>query len=76
MIRRCAALSEAVREAAETDCAVLVSKMIAGERSLWPDDPLPGFRPCVMFGLGGIYAEALRDAVFRAALAVPKPWKC
>ena len=58
----------AVREAAETDCAVLVSKMIAGEREFVAGmTRYPGFGPCVMFGLGGIYTEALRDAVFRAA---------
>lgn len=53
------------------DCVisgVLVQKMIMGSRELIVGvtrDPL--FGPLVMFGLGGIYAEALRDVVFRIA---------
>jgi hypothetical protein len=27
----------------------------------------PGFGPCVLFGLGGVFAEALKDTVFRSA---------
>jgi len=27
----------------------------------------PGFGPCVLFGLGGVFTEALNDASFRAA---------
>ena len=47
---------------------VLVQKMVAGGRELIAGvtrDPL--FGPLVMFGLGGIYAEALRDVAFRIA---------
>ena len=47
---------------------VLVQRMIKGGRELIVGvtrDEL--FGPLVMFGLGGIYAEALRDVVFRIA---------
>jgi acetyl coenzyme A synthetase (ADP forming)-like protein len=47
---------------------VLVQKMVTGGRELIAGvtrDPL--FGPLVMFGLGGIYAEALRDVTFRIA---------
>jgi len=27
----------------------------------------PGFGPCILFGLGGVFTEALRDAAFRSA---------
>ncbi len=48
--------------------AVLVQKMIAGRRELvlgMTRDPQ--FGPCVMFGLGGIFAEILEDIAFRKA---------
>ncbi len=47
---------------------VLVQAMVTGGRELIAGvtrDPL--FGPLVMFGLGGIYAEALRDVSFRIA---------
>lgn len=47
---------------------VLVQEMISGDREfiigLTRD---PQFGPCVMFGLGGIYAEVLKDVSFRIA---------
>lgn len=47
---------------------VLIQKTISGKREfvigLHRD---PQFGPCVMFGLGGIYTEVLKDAVFRVA---------
>jgi len=47
---------------------VLVQEMVKGEREfvlgLTRD---PHFGPCVMFGLGGIFTEALKDIVFRLA---------
>ncbi len=48
------------------EVAVLVAKMIAGKRELIAgcvEDPT--FGPCVMLGIGGIFAEALADVVFR-----------
>ncbi len=50
------------------DGAVLVQQMIKGKRELvvglTRDDQ---FGPCVMFGLGGIFTEVLKDTVFRVA---------
>jgi len=47
---------------------VLVQKMVPGERELvigLVRDPQ--FGPCVMFGLGGIFTEVLKDTSFRVA---------
>jgi acetyl-CoA synthetase (ADP-forming) len=52
----------------ERDAKLLVSPMCAGRRELicgLVRDPQ--FGPCVMLGLGGIFAEALRDVVFAVA---------
>jgi succinyl-CoA synthetase beta subunit len=47
---------------------VLIEKMVRGNREfvigLSRD---PQFGPCVMFGLGGIFTEALKDVTFRVA---------
>jgi len=47
---------------------VLIEKMVKGSREfvigLTRD---PQFGPCVMFGLGGIFTEALKDVTFRVA---------
>jgi len=48
--------------------AVLVQEMVKGQRELvigLTRDPQ--FGPCVMFGLGGIFTEILRDISFRVA---------
>lgn len=48
--------------------ALLLQEMIKGQRELVMGlirDP--GFGPCVMFGLGGIFTEALADVTFRVA---------
>jgi len=53
---------------AEVDGAVLVQEMIRGRRELMAGlirDPQ--FGPCVMFGLGGIFTEILKDVSFRVA---------
>ncbi|MEW5725943.1 MAG: acetate--CoA ligase family protein [Thermodesulfobacteriota bacterium] len=48
--------------------AVLVQEMVRGRRELAVGLTRdPQFGPCVMFGLGGIFAEALDDVVFRVA---------
>ena len=47
---------------------VLVEKMVKGSREfvigLTRDS---SFGPCVMFGLGGVFTEALKDVTFRVA---------
>lgn len=58
----------AIQEAAGEEIPVLVAQMIGGSREFTAGmTRQPGFGPCVMFGLGGIFTEALKDASFRAA---------
>ena len=48
--------------------AVLVQEMIKGQRELVAGLTRdPQFGPCVMFGLGGIFTEILKDVSFRLA---------
>ena len=50
------------------DVAVLVSKMVRGNRELIAGCTIdPVFGPCVMVGIGGILAEAVGDVAFRLA---------
>ncbi len=50
------------------DGAVLMQEMIKGRRELVMGMTRdPQFGPCVMFGLGGIFTEILRDISFRRA---------
>ncbi len=62
------AFHEITDELKDTGSRVLVQEMIKGERELviglTHDDR---FGPCVMFGLGGIFTEILKDIVFRVA---------
>ena len=47
---------------------ILVQQMISGGREFVAGMVRdPQFGPCVMFGLGGIYTEVLRDIAFRVA---------
>ena len=58
----------AIIKAAGQDLAVLVSEMVKGDREVMAGMARhKGFNPCVMFGLGGIFAEALKDTAFRLA---------
>lgn len=51
-----------------TENSVLVQEMIRGKRELVAGLTRdPQFGPCVMFGLGGIFAEILKDISFRVA---------
>ena len=50
------------------DSQVLVQEMIKGQRELVVGLTRdPQFGPCVMFGLGGIFTEVLKDISFRVA---------
>lgn len=58
----------AITAALEGSGAVLVQEMISGRRELVMGMTRdPQFGPCVMFGLGGIFTEILRDVAFRKA---------
>ncbi|MEA2038272.1 MAG: acetate--CoA ligase family protein [Thermodesulfobacteriota bacterium] len=51
-----------------TEKAVLVQEMVKGQRELAAGLTRdPQFGPCVMFGLGGIFTEVLKDITFRLA---------
>jgi len=59
---------EIMKKREDHDNAILIQEMVNDKREL-----MAGlirdkqFGPCVMFGLGGIFAEAMRDYVFRVA---------
>lgn len=58
----------AVRKEAGAEIPVIVAEMLPRGRELLVGmTRFPAFGPCVMLGLGGIFAEALRDITFRAA---------
>ena len=47
---------------------ILVSEMLAGDREFMAGmSYAPGFPPCIMFGLGGVFTEALKDNAIRLA---------
>ncbi len=59
---------EEIKANTGTDAGVLVQEMVKGQRELvigLTRDPQ--FGPCVMFGLGGIFTEILKDISFRVA---------
>ncbi len=50
------------------DSAILVSEMLKGDREFMAGmNYAPGFPPCIMFGLGGVFTEALKDNAIRLA---------
>jgi acetyl-CoA synthetase (ADP-forming) len=58
----------AARRPDEADAQLLVTRMRRGRRELIAGLVRdPQFGPCVMLGLGGIFAEALRDVAFAVA---------
>lgn len=62
------AFEEIWPEAQQAGGSVLVQELVAGRRELAAGLTRdPQFGPCVMFGLGGIFTEILRDVVFRVA---------
>lgn len=61
--RACASIARA-----EPGAGFLVSEMVRGEREFIAGlHRPPGFPPVVVFGLGGVWAEALRDQAVRLA---------
>ena len=57
-----------IREAAGLPVPVLVQAMIPGGREfVCGMTRFAGFGPCVLFGLGGVFAEALGDRTIRSA---------
>lgn len=47
---------------------VLVAEMLRGDREFMAGmTSAPGFPPCILFGLGGVFAEALKDHQVRLA---------
>lgn len=57
-----------IRRAAGRDVPVLVQEMVAeGREMVIGMTRFPGFDPCVLFGLGGIYTEVLKDSTMRLA---------
>lgn len=63
-----AAFEHIIKEVNPDKGAVLVQEMVKGTRELVVGLTRdPQFGPCVMFGLGGIFTEILRDVSFRVA---------
>jgi acetyltransferase len=57
-----------IRESAGENLPVLISKMVEGQREFLAGiTRFPGFGPCVLFGVGGVFAEALDDVTIRQA---------
>jgi acetate---CoA ligase (ADP-forming) len=57
-----------IRTAAGGEIPILIQEMVAGSREFVAGmTRFPGFGPCVLFGLGGVFTEALKDTAFRAA---------
>jgi acyl-CoA synthetase (NDP forming) len=67
-LRRAAAELLALRQSDDGEVALLVAELVRGRRELIAGVVRdPQFGPCVMLGVGGIFAEALGDVVFAAA---------
>jgi succinyl-CoA synthetase beta subunit len=57
-----------IRQAAGSDVPVLIQEMVSGSREFVAGmTRFPGFGPCVLFGLGGVLTEVLKDTTFRSA---------
>lgn len=62
------AFQEIMSRMGDGEKAVLVQEMVKGSRELMVGMTRdPQFGPCVMFGLGGVFTEVLKDVVFRVA---------
>lgn len=57
-----------IRKASRPDMPILIQEMARGSRELVAGmTRFPGFGPCVLFGMGGVFMEAVKDTVFRSA---------
>src|SRR5258706_1395550 len=71
-VRGAAAELFALRRPQDGDVSVLIAEMVRGRRELIAGVVRdPQFGPCVMLGVGGIFAEALGDVTFAAAPVSP-----
>jgi len=62
----------AQRRPEESNAGVLVQAMVSGRRELIAGLTRdPQFGPCVMFGLGGVFAEVVHDVAFAVAPLEP-----
>jgi acyl-CoA synthetase (NDP forming) len=62
------AYDEIISSIGNNGAGVLVQEMVKGQRELMAGLTRdPQFGPCVMFGLGGIFTEILKDVSFRLA---------
>lgn len=57
-----------IRQAAGSKVPMLIQEMLSGAREFVAGvTRFEGFGPCVLFGLGGVLTEALKDTTFRSA---------
>ncbi|MFH1242025.1 MAG: acetate--CoA ligase family protein [Pseudomonadota bacterium] len=62
------AIREILKEVKDDNATILIQEMVKGTRELVVGLVRDSqFGPCVMFGLGGIFTEILRDVSFRVA---------
>ena len=71
-VRRAAEALEALRGPEDGDARLLVQPMARGRREIIAGLVRdPQFGPCVMLGIGGIFAEAIHDVAFAVAPLEP-----
>ncbi|PKN04965.1 MAG: CoA-binding protein [Deltaproteobacteria bacterium HGW-Deltaproteobacteria-9] len=59
---------QSIRQAAGANVPVLIQEMLSGAREFVAGmTRFDGFGPCVLFGLGGVLTEALKDTALRSA---------
>jgi hypothetical protein len=57
-----------IRQAAGSSVPALIQEMVSGIREFVAGmTRFEGFGPCILFGLGGVLTEALKDSVWRSA---------
>jgi acetyltransferase len=57
-----------IRQASSSETPVLIQEMVSGSREFVAGmTRFPGFGPCILFGLGGVLTEAIKDVTWRSA---------